>query len=101
MGSSGSCIIKFGRLPRCHQLFFNMGPRKDAAPRAPARSKAKASSKSKNSKLDEEIAAREKKDMVEGSGQGKRSAVLDTAVVTGVLASQEAAMDIKIECCTE
>jgi len=73
-----------------------MGPRKDAAPRA-AKAKAKTSAKKAgSSKLDEEIAAREKAEMVEGNNV-KRSAVLDTAVVTGVLASQEGAMDIKIE----
>jgi len=70
-----------------------MGARKDG-PKAKAKGKATTSAKSK--KADEEIAAREKKEMVEGA-QCKRSAVLDTAVITGVLASRPEAMDVKIE----
>merc|ERR1719482_1175121 len=42
------------------------------------------------------MAARQKKEMVDGQPI-KRAAVLETAVVTGVLASQEQAMDVKIE----
>jgi len=70
-----------------------MGRKEDMAKKA----KAKAKHGGKASKVDEEIAAREKREEVEGGGNGKRAAVLETAVVTGVLASQEAAMDVKIE----
>jgi len=70
-----------------------MGARKDTKPKPKAVSKS-----TKTTKLDEEIAAREKAEKVDGgAGNGKRAAVLETAVVTGVLASQEAAMDVKIE----
>jgi len=58
--------------------------------------KAKAKAKGKTSKVDEEIAAREKKDEIMQDNV-KRAAVLETCVVTGVLASQENAMDVKIE----
>jgi ATP-binding cassette subfamily F protein 2 len=71
-----------------------MGRKEDAARKAKA--KAKTASK-KSSKTDEEIAAREKMDLIEGDLNKKRAAVLETAVVTGVLASQEQAMDVKIE----
>jgi ATP-binding cassette subfamily F protein 2 len=73
-----------------------MGARKDG-PKAKAKGKAKESSSStKAKKVDEAVAAKEKQEMVDGN-QCKRSAVLDTAVVTGVLASQPEAMDVKIE----
>jgi len=68
-----------------------MGARKDTKPKPAAKTK----STSKNKKLDDEIAARELQETLENTG-AKRSAVLDTAVVTGVLASQEQAMDIRI-----
>jgi len=68
-----------------------MGRKEDAARKAKAKAKS-----GKMSKVDEEIAAREKREAVEGNNV-KRAAVLETAVVTGVLASQEAAMDVKIE----
>jgi ATP-binding cassette subfamily F protein 2 len=71
-----------------------MGRKEDAARKAKA--KAKTSTSSKASKVADEIAALEKQKMVDGQ-LVKRSAVLDTAVVTGVLASQEQAMDVKIE----
>jgi len=70
-----------------------MGARKDTKPKP--KTAVKSSSKSK--KVDDEIAEREKQEMVEGQIGSKRSAVLETAVITGVLASQEAAMDVKIE----
>lgn len=68
-----------------------MGARKDTKPKPAAKTK----SSSKSKKVDDEVAAREKQEMVEGQ-PAKKSAVLETAVVTGVLASQEAAMDVKI-----
>jgi ATP-binding cassette subfamily F protein 2 len=70
-----------------------MGARKDG-PGAKAKAKSKGSAKAK--KVDEEVSAKEKQAMIEGNNV-KRSAVLDTAVVTGVLASQEQAQDVKIE----
>jgi ATP-binding cassette subfamily F protein 2 len=72
-----------------------MGARKDG-PKAKAKGKAKGEGSSKTKKNDEESAAREMRELVEGS-QVKRAAVLETAVVTGVLASQPEAMDVKIE----
>jgi len=69
-----------------------MGRKEDLAKKA----KAKAKHSGGDSKLDKEIADREKKDAIESTNV-KRAAVLETAVVTGVLASQEAAMDVKIE----
>jgi len=77
------------------QLCLKMGARKDgpgSKPKAKAKGKGSASSK----KLEEEIAAREKAEAVDSTHGVKRSAVLDTAVVTGVLASSEQAMDVKI-----
>jgi ATP-binding cassette subfamily F protein 2 len=71
-----------------------MGRKEDAARKAKAKAKTAAK---KSSKTDEEIAAREKMEMIEGDLNKKRAAVLETAVVTGVLASQEQAMDVKIE----
>jgi len=71
-----------------------MGARKDG-PGAKPKPKAKGKT-SKSDKLENEIAAREQREMVDGQTV-KRSAVLDTAVVTGVLVSQEQAMDIKIK----
>jgi len=70
-----------------------MGRKEDAARKAKA--KAKASSK-KDAKHQEQLDRMAKEDMVKGPGC-KRSAVLETAVVTGVLASQEQARDVKIE----
>jgi ATP-binding cassette subfamily F protein 2 len=72
-----------------------MGARKDG-PKAKAKGKAKGEGSSKTKKNDEESAAREMRELVEGN-QVKRAAVLETAVVTGVLASQPEAMDVKIE----
>lgn len=60
-----------------------------------AKTKAAAKGSSKVNKVDAEMSAREKQEMVEGDNV-KRSAVLDTAVVTGVLASQEQSRDVKI-----
>jgi len=74
-----------------------MGARKDTVrPKAKVAAKSKSGSSAKASKLDEEIAAREKAEMADGQIGNKRSAVLDTAVVTGVLASEEMAMNVKI-----
>jgi len=70
-----------------------MGRKEDAARKAKA--KAKAASK-KDSKLEEHLDKIAKDEMMKGPGC-KRSAVLETAVVTGVLASQEQARDVKIE----
>jgi len=70
-----------------------MGRKEDAARKAKA--KAKAASK-KDSKHEEMLEKRAKEDLVKGPGC-KRSAVLESAVVTGVLASQELARDVKIE----
>jgi len=59
--------------------------------------KAKASSTSNSEKkLEEEQAKRDKQDLVDGSSHVKRSEVLNTAVVTGVLASSPQSMDVKI-----
>mmetsp|Transcript_61961 Transcript_61961/g.96269 ORF Transcript_61961/g.96269 Transcript_61961/m.96269 type:complete len:611 (-) Transcript_61961:258-2090(-) len=71
-----------------------MGRKEDAARKAKAKAKTAAK---KSSKLDEEMAEREKMDLIDGDLNKKRAAVLETAVVTGVLASQEQAMDVKIE----
>jgi len=70
-----------------------MGRKEDAARKAKA--KAKAASK-KDNKHEEMLEQRAKEEMVKGPGC-KRSAVLESAVVTGVLASQEQARDVKIE----
>jgi len=70
-----------------------MGRKEDAARKAKA--KAKAASK-KDSKLEEHLDKIAKDEMMKGPGC-KRSAVLETAVVTGVPASQEQARDVKIE----
>jgi len=72
-----------------------MGARKDGPggkPKVKAKGKASASSK----KLQEEIEAREKKEDLEGTHGVKRLSVLETACVTGVLASEPLAMDVKI-----
>jgi len=70
-----------------------MGRKEDAARKAKA--KAKAASK-KDNKHEEMLEQRAKEELVKGPGC-KRSAVLESAVVTGVLASQEQARDVKIE----
>jgi len=69
-----------------------MGRKEDLAKKA----KAKAKHAGGDSKLDKEIADREKLEAVDCTNV-VRAAVLETAVVTGVLASQEGAMDVKIE----
>ena len=70
-----------------------MGRKEDAARKAKAKAK---SANKKDAKHQEQLERMAKEDMVKGPGC-KRSAVLDTAVVTGVLASQEQARDVKIE----
>jgi len=67
-----------------------MGRKEDAARKAKAKSKA-------SSKVEGELKEKAKAEDVKGNLGAKRSAVLDTAVVTGVLASQKEAMDVKIE----
>jgi len=71
-----------------------MGRKEDAARKAKA--KAKAESK-KDTEKKSAADRKAKEDAVKGAGNAKRAAVLETAVMTGVLASQEQAMDIKIE----
>jgi ATP-binding cassette subfamily F protein 2 len=70
-----------------------MGRKEDAARKAKA--KAKSASK-KDANLKEHLDKIAKEEAMKGPGC-KRSAVLETAVVTGVLASQEQARDVKIE----
>jgi ATP-binding cassette subfamily F protein 2 len=70
-----------------------MGRKEDAARKAKAKAKM-ASKKDGKSAAEEQV---EKEKMLEGTGNVKRLAVLETAVVTGVLASQEQARDVKIE----
>lgn len=70
-----------------------MGRKEDDKKRA-AKAKAKAGeSKEKNADRIDKV---KKEEMLKGN-QVKRAAVLDTAVVTGILASQKQAMDVKIE----
>jgi len=71
-----------------------MGKAKEYEARGKAKAKAKgAAKKDANAEQIEKIA---KEAMLKGDG-AKRLAVLDTAVVTGVLASQPQAMDVKID----
>jgi len=70
-----------------------MGRKEDAARKAKAKAK---SANKKDVKHQEQLDKMAKEEMVKGPGC-KRSAVLETAVVTGVLASQEQARDVKIE----
>jgi len=71
-----------------------MGRKEDAARKA----KAKAKSESKKDKSKSEAESRaSKEDAVKGTANTKRAAVLETAVMTGVLGSQPQSMDIKIE----
>jgi len=74
-----------------------MGARKDGPGSKPAAKSKSKSTSSKSKQVEEEIKAREAKEAVEGDIQGKRAAVLKSCVVTGVLASQQDAMDLKIE----
>mmetsp|Transcript_7858 Transcript_7858/g.19430 ORF Transcript_7858/g.19430 Transcript_7858/m.19430 type:complete len:608 (+) Transcript_7858:89-1912(+) len=68
-----------------------MGRKEDAARKAKAKAKAAAKKAEANG------TAVTSADLESRGPEVKRSAVLDTAVVTGVLASQKEAMDIKIE----
>jgi len=70
-----------------------MGRKEDAARKA----KAKAKSGAKNSAAAAAQDKVEKEKMLEGTSNVKRLAVLETAVVTGVLASQEQSRDVKID----
>eukprot|EP00929_Paragymnodinium_shiwhaense_P084185 TRINITY_DN449_c0_g1_i5.p1 TRINITY_DN449_c0_g1~~TRINITY_DN449_c0_g1_i5.p1 ORF type:complete len:610 (+),score=198.80 TRINITY_DN449_c0_g1_i5:89-1918(+) len=70
-----------------------MGRKEDAARKAKAQ--AKKASKSEKERADA-VDKVEKESMLKGQGQ-KRAAVLDTAVVTGVLASQSSSLDVKID----
>jgi ATP-binding cassette subfamily F protein 2 len=72
-----------------------MGRKEDAARKAKAQ--AKKASKTDVARADE-LDKIEKENMLKtGNPNHKRAAVLDTAVVTGVLASQAASMDVKID----
>jgi len=66
-----------------------MGKKEDAARKAKAKAKAEAKNNVTEEKADKAGATK--------GLEAKRAAVLDTAVVTGVLASQSASRDIKIE----
>jgi ATP-binding cassette subfamily F protein 2 len=70
-----------------------MGRKEDAARKA----KAKAKAAGKKDKASDAVDKVEKEKMLEGTSNVKRLAVLETAVVTGVLASQEQSRDVKIE----
>jgi len=72
-----------------------MGQRKDNPRTSAPKPKAKGGT-AKSKQVDADISAMQKKDMVDGA-PAKRSAVLDAAVVTGVLASQPASLDVKID----
>ena len=71
-----------------------MGRKEDAARKA----KAKAKSESKADKAKSaDLERKAKVEAVKGSANAKRAAVLESAVMTGVLGSQEQSLDIKIE----
>jgi len=71
-----------------------MGRKEDAARKA----KAKAKSESRQDKQKKAVEDRASKEAaLKGSANEKRSAVLETAVMTGVLSSQPQALDVKIE----
>lgn len=85
-----------GSLPVCPALVA-MGVRKDTQARAKGKAvAAKAGASKKQQEHEKTMDKMRQAELVEGSG-AKRSAVLETAVVTGVLASQPQAMDVKIE----
>jgi len=71
-----------------------MGRKEDAARKAKAA--AKKASKA-DAKKAEELDLLDKENMLKSGANAKRAAVLETAVVTGVLASQPASLDIKID----
>jgi len=71
-----------------------MGRKEDAARKAKAKAKTESKSdKAKSAEFDRKA----KEEAVKGSNNTKRAAVLESAVMTGVLSSQEQALDVKIE----
>jgi len=70
----------------------DMGASRDAK----ARAKAKAGASKKQKEQEQHLEKVKKAEELDGPG-AKRAAVLETAVVTGVLASQEGSMDVKID----
>jgi len=71
-----------------------MGRKEDAARKAKAQAKAVSLKESDRNAAVDKVA---KEELLKGTGNVKRAAVLDTAVVTGVLASREQATDVKID----